>query len=129
MQHSHINQILNLQHVTPACSELPWLPAGFKVLVLTFKTLDAGSLLKAHYSTAINGGIWEAALPDSKDCQQGNICQSHLGSSTHCTKLPDMLLELSFLNFKNLEKDHLRNGLSFLFYELILKGSMSVPYK
>lgn len=49
MQQLYINQILNSQHVTPALAELPWLPAGFKVLVLTFKTLVAGSLLKAHY--------------------------------------------------------------------------------
>lgn len=49
MRQSHIKQILNLQHVTPVLSELPWLLAGFKVLVLTFKTLDLGSLLKAHY--------------------------------------------------------------------------------
>jgi len=47
MQQSHINQSLSWQHITPARSELRWLPAGFKVLVLTFKALDAGSLPKA----------------------------------------------------------------------------------
>lgn len=61
MQQSHINQSLSWQHVTPALSELRWLPAAFKVLVLPFKTLDAGSLLKACYQTTISGGTWVGA--------------------------------------------------------------------
>lgn len=112
MQQSQINQSLSWQPVTPALSELRWLPARFKVLVLTFKTLDVGSqsiLPDGHQQRHLG-----ESSADSKDCQWGTVCQRHLDPVIHCTKLPSVLLSC-YIFLKNLEKDNLRAGLTFPF--------------
>lgn len=53
---------------------------------------------------------------DSKDGQQGMVCQFHPGSAVHCGKLTDMLLRwYFFFPFENLKKGDPRDGLSFSF--------------
>lgn len=115
MQQSHINQILSWQHLTPVLSELRGLPAGFKVLVLTFKTLDAGSLPKA-----VGGGIWVGAQLIAKTASGARFAKATaLNCQTCCLS--------SYFFLKNLEKDGLSDELAFLFYELIPELSIGIP--
>ena len=126
MQQPHINQILSWQHITPALSELRWLPAGFKVLVLTFKTLDAGSLLKACYQTAISGGILVGAQLIAKTASGARFAKATLVQQFTALNCQMCCLS-SYFFLRNLEKDDLRDELAFLFYELIPKLSIGVP--
>lgn len=126
MQQLHINQSLSWQHVTPALSKLRWLPAGFKVLVLTFKTLDAGSLLKACYQTTISEGICVRAQLIAKTASGAWFAKADLAqrfSALNC----QMCCLSSYFFLKNLEKDDLRDELSFLFHKLIPKLRISLP--